>query len=29
MADHLIIQVRDAIKAQLTGLATTGANVFS
>jgi hypothetical protein len=28
MADHLIIQVRDAILAQITGLTTTGAHAF-
>ncbi len=29
MADHLRKQIRDAAKAALTGLTTTGANVFS
>jgi hypothetical protein len=28
MSDHLIIQVRDAIKGQVTGLATTGSHVY-
>jgi hypothetical protein len=28
MADHVVIQVRDALKAKVTGLATCGANVF-
>lgn len=28
MADHVVIQIRDALKAKITGLATTGANVF-
>lgn len=29
MADHLHKQVRDALKASLTGLTTTGSNVFA
>lgn len=28
MSDHFLQQINDAVKAKLTGLATTGANVF-